>query len=60
MQGQNTVPMIIKERQDQEPDFGRAKESKFKNSVSDPLHGKYNFAFPMSFLTKLTFSHYNS
>ncbi|XWS25750.1 hypothetical protein CRYUN_Cryun27aG0094600 [Craigia yunnanensis] len=37
--GQNTVPKAAKEKQDQEHNFGRAKENKFKNSVSDPLHG---------------------
>ena len=60
MQYENTVLMASKEQQDQEPDFGRAEERKFKNSVSEQQHGRYNFAFPMSFLTKLTFSHYNS
>ena len=52
--------MVSKEQQDQEPDFGRAEEREFKNSVSEQLHGKYNFAFLMFFLTKLTFSPYNS
>ncbi|XVF36117.1 hypothetical protein REPUB_Repub19eG0030800 [Reevesia pubescens] len=38
---QNTMPMVTKEQQDQEPDFGRDKEHKCKNSVSDPLHGTH-------------------
>ncbi|GMI89740.1 hypothetical protein HRI_002643300 [Hibiscus trionum] len=36
--GQTSVPKVTNEQQDQEPDFGRAKESQFKNSASDPLH----------------------
>lgn len=61
MQGQSTVPLVTKEQQDQEPDFDRAGISKFNNSASDPLQGKYNFEFLMSFFAfgKLTFSPYN-
>ncbi|XP_022772762.1 uncharacterized protein LOC111315359 isoform X2 [Durio zibethinus] len=46
--GQNTVPTVTKEQQDQETDFGRAKESKFKNSVSDPLHGTHGESMEIS------------
>ncbi|KAH1065715.1 hypothetical protein J1N35_030702 [Gossypium stocksii] len=36
---QNSVPLVTKEQQDQEPDFGKAEEHKFKNNISEPLHG---------------------
>ncbi|KAB2030044.1 hypothetical protein ES319_D05G204100v1 [Gossypium barbadense] len=36
---QNSVPLVTKEQQDQEPDFGKAEELKFKNNISEPLHG---------------------
>ncbi|KAL4310359.1 hypothetical protein GQ457_01G026110 [Hibiscus cannabinus] len=36
--GQTSVPKVTNEEKDQEPDFGRAKESQFKNSAPDPLH----------------------
>ncbi|MBA0623545.1 hypothetical protein Godav_009003, partial [Gossypium davidsonii] len=35
---QNSVPLVTKEQQDQEPDFGKAEELKFKNNISEPLH----------------------
>lgn len=57
MQCQNTVPMATNEQQDQEPDLGRAKEHTVRNSATDLLRRKYNFAFSTAFLT---FSHYNS
>ncbi|XP_022768961.1 uncharacterized protein LOC111312706 [Durio zibethinus] len=46
---QTTVPMITKEQQDQEADFGRAEESEFKNSVSDPLHGTHGESTEISY-----------
>ncbi|KAG8494220.1 hypothetical protein CXB51_011469 [Gossypium anomalum] len=36
---QNSVPLVTKEQQDQEPDFDKAEELKFKNNISEPLHG---------------------
>ncbi|XWS24355.1 hypothetical protein CRYUN_Cryun28dG0094500 [Craigia yunnanensis] len=41
MQCENTVLMVSKEQQEQEPDFGRAEEREFKNSVSEQLHGTH-------------------
>ncbi|XP_017644168.1 uncharacterized protein LOC108484777 [Gossypium arboreum] len=34
-----SVPLVTKEQQDQEPDFGKDEELKFKNNISEPLHG---------------------
>ncbi|KAG4200181.1 hypothetical protein ERO13_A05G194600v2 [Gossypium hirsutum] len=33
-----SVPLVTKEQQDQEPDFGKDEELKFKNNISEPLH----------------------
>ncbi|XVF63877.1 hypothetical protein PTKIN_Ptkin09bG0121300 [Pterospermum kingtungense] len=46
--GQSRVPVVTKEQQEKEPDFGRAGKGTFKNSVSDPLHGNHEESIEIS------------